>query len=365
MRNTPFKFTIALIILVVFFCNKNDATYTIEYIEDVKYIHNHAPLWGDEPKVTLEFVQKIGDPYSKDEAYRFKTGDINVDEDGNIYVIDRNNKLIKRYSPDGKFLDTIDIKKKELGEVSEYLYLDISKEGILYINDSSNYRIIKMLTDGTFLDAFTYENRVRKFVLFSTGDFIALPQKRNPPHSYKEESILAVCNDKGNVIRDFGNPIDMKDLSAIRLFSTVHHYAIDENDNVYASFDLWNRVDKYKFDGTHIFSADRPLNYEPIDSLITDGVFVESTTISNGVEIDHKGRAWVTTAHVDFDKVKIYVYLNNSLFDFHIFDPDGIFLGSIPMPLCKRSISLRIFGTRLFLFVESGSSIFEYKIVEK
>ena len=81
--------------LLLFFCGKSDKTYTIEIKDGVKHIHNHAPLWGDEPKVSLKFVQKIGEYDAKDENYQFYDPfEVARDSEGNIYVVDGGNRRV-------------------------------------------------------------------------------------------------------------------------------------------------------------------------------------------------------------------------------------------------------------------------------
>jgi len=43
----------------------------IEYEDGVRIIHNDKPIWGDNPKVSLEFVRQIGVFEGPDENYMF------------------------------------------------------------------------------------------------------------------------------------------------------------------------------------------------------------------------------------------------------------------------------------------------------
>lgn len=361
MKIKPALLIFIAIIAFVFCCSKSDETYTIEIKDGVKHIHNIAPLWGDEPKVTLEYVQTIGNPYSDNDAYKFRASSVAVDKNGNIYVADMREKRVQKYSRDGKYLSTIDIRQHVSDHLHINYYLQFSLEDILYVQDSRMNNTIRLLAYGTLIDTFTCENRVGRLALFSNGNIIAYPVERDP-NRYNDEILLAVCDDNGTVIREFGDPVIIKSET---VFNNVK-YDIDKNDNVFASFTHLNRIDKYESDGTHIFTADRPLRYEPIDSLlIIDGSFLEVTWVTKGTGIDHKGRLWVATAHVDLNRVPTYVYLNNSVYNFNIFDSDGVLLGSMPMPICQREFLMWIFGSRLFLSYGGNYSIIEYRIVDK
>ncbi len=78
-------FGMFLLLLYSTSCSTQEKTYTVEMIDGVKYIHNHAPVWGETSKVKLEFVRKYGDPNETDSNYLFyKPMDIAVDrEEGN------------------------------------------------------------------------------------------------------------------------------------------------------------------------------------------------------------------------------------------------------------------------------------------
>ena len=114
MRNS---FTIALAVLFALFCSSSETTYTVDTIDGVRYVYNTAPLWGDEPKVELEFVQKIGGIEATDENYQlFKAFDATKDPDGNIYVLDSGNFRIQKYDTRGNYLTTFGKQGRGPGE---------------------------------------------------------------------------------------------------------------------------------------------------------------------------------------------------------------------------------------------------------
>ena len=153
MRNIPFKFTGVLIILVVFFCGKKDATYTIEMKDGVKYVHNQAPLWGDTTKVELEYVQKIGDLEAEDENYLlFEPSDIIKDTQGNLYILDAGNYRIQKYDTDGKFLATFGRRGQGPAEF-EYPYsIKLDNENNLLVGDFASNSIMVLDQDGREID---------------------------------------------------------------------------------------------------------------------------------------------------------------------------------------------------------------------
>ena len=81
-----------LILLQLTFC----FSQKIEYKNGIKIIHNGKPLWGNNPKVVLEFVRKIGELEGDDENYQlYQPQDVIRDSKGNIYVIEVGNNRIQ------------------------------------------------------------------------------------------------------------------------------------------------------------------------------------------------------------------------------------------------------------------------------
>ncbi|MCP4726933.1 MAG: 6-bladed beta-propeller, partial [bacterium] len=92
-------------------------TYTFEEIDGVRHIHNLSALWGDEPEVELEFVQKIGVLEGSDDNYLlFKPNDAVVDSRGNIYIAEGGNYRVQKFSEDGKYIRTIGTRGSGPGE---------------------------------------------------------------------------------------------------------------------------------------------------------------------------------------------------------------------------------------------------------
>ncbi|KPK95925.1 hypothetical protein AMJ80_02860 [bacterium SM23_31] len=116
---------------------QSDEPYTIEVIDGVRHVHNHAPLWGDEPKVALEFVRVWGGSNETDENYWFfKPCDTAVDSEGNLYVLEWGTYRIQKYDPEGKFLATFGRKGQGPGEFQNPTDIDAYSDCNVYIRDS-------------------------------------------------------------------------------------------------------------------------------------------------------------------------------------------------------------------------------------
>ena len=142
MKIKPSLFIFITIIAFASYCSKNDKTYTIEIKDGVEHIHNKASLLGDEQKVSLEFIQKIGELDAQDENYMFyQHGDIVRDANGNLYVLDAGNYRIQKFDPQGKYLATFGRKGQGPSEFNIPNGLQIDAEGNLYVCNAISSRL--------------------------------------------------------------------------------------------------------------------------------------------------------------------------------------------------------------------------------
>ncbi|MCH7783683.1 hypothetical protein IID62_11525, partial [candidate division KSB1 bacterium] len=53
-------------------CAPKEQTYTVEMVDGTRVVHNLAPAWGDEQKITLNLVRTLGEVgVEEDENYQF------------------------------------------------------------------------------------------------------------------------------------------------------------------------------------------------------------------------------------------------------------------------------------------------------
>ncbi|MFC1554547.1 NHL repeat-containing protein [candidate division KSB1 bacterium] len=372
---------IIVLTAILFSCSSNESEPNdVEFIGGKKHIHNNAALWGDEPEVELKFVRKIGDLDGLDENYWLhQPRDLAVDKAGNVYIVDQSNHRIQKYSPDGKYISTIGREGEGPGEFIFPNSIDISNDDILYVNDSNNLRVVRLTTDGSVINIFKNGIRNNVIRLFSDGNF-AGRSTGSGSNIQGADSLCMVFDNNGKIVKEIGLPVDWEDDRA-NLLLNLFHVEVDNKNNVCLSFINQNRIDKYSYTGEHIFTSTRPLKFKPVDKVVyievgpgrktgKQGRDVLTIPVTNGISVDYKERIWVPTANMDFTKTDTNEYLSKSgdkapLMDFHIFNSEGIFLGSLPMPVMNRFFTLRIFGSRLFLIDYSDDTcVLEYEIVD-
>ncbi|MBL7084321.1 MAG: 6-bladed beta-propeller [Candidatus Aminicenantes bacterium] len=144
-------FLSVLIILVSFGDQKVEWKGKIDIENGIKIINNpKEPLYG-EIKFELEEDLSIGN--EDDENYLFYgVGDIQVDEGGNIYVLDSRNHRLQVFDKNGNYLRTIGKKGQGPGEFNVPTHLQLDDEtGNIFVTDRSR-TIVIFEKEGKYID---------------------------------------------------------------------------------------------------------------------------------------------------------------------------------------------------------------------
>ena len=267
MRIKTALFIFITIIAFLFNCGKSDETYTIEIKDGVNYVHNIAPAWGDEPKVEIEFVQKIGEYDTEDENYMlYRVMDIARDSDGNIYVVDAGNYRIQKYDSNGQYLATFGRKGQGPSEFEYPRSIGLASNGNMYIYDQGNSRISVLSKEGRELRTFKFGERAAEFQMLRSDEFITKNISGIITDSFDALSepvteytlpLIQIYSNKGELLREFGKPFDYKDIFVNR--SGNQFYSCSDNNNfIYITFMYHNRVEKYSSEGELLLTVDRP-----------------------------------------------------------------------------------------------------------
>jgi hypothetical protein len=148
-------FSIALFIsifMLLISCQKQKAQWkgTIEEENGVTVVKNpKEPMYGEDI-VNLEKEISIGNPEGKEEYVFYRTL-MDVDKDGNMYILDIAAPNIRVFDPEGNYKQTIGRKGQGPGEMLSPRSIHITPQNEIMVYDSRNRRFSFYSLDGNFI----------------------------------------------------------------------------------------------------------------------------------------------------------------------------------------------------------------------
>ena len=382
--------SIRLILLSILLvsCSESE-NFTVKTIYGIRYVHNLAPenAGETEPQLSLRLIRKLGGNGSDQENYKFTNiRDIARDSQGNIYILDGSNQRIRKYDTNGEYRDTIWRKGQFPGNMKQPKFLEFNKTDNLFVWDSNANNLFAFRADGFFLATINLNNPpvIQGFQILSTGNILLNSWDLTTPRM-PEGKPLTFENDLSQKIKiydakgekrveflssvDFGSPI--ANMNGNNIYT-----AVDEDDNIYVSFFMQNRVEKYRANGKQVFVADRFLDYWAYSTVVAadEGgsqriILDTGTFVSESLGLDNKGRIWVSTYLSQGETVVSYSRYRDKLtaipgnLVFHVFGNDGVWLDIVESPL--RFNRVRFFGDRVYFIDTAKLSVYEYQIMER
>ncbi|KPK93239.1 hypothetical protein AMJ80_06060 [bacterium SM23_31] len=354
-----------IILLNLASCGKDESS-TFKIIDEIKYIQNRAPLWGDEPKIKLELIQRIGDVDSLGDNYHFfRPTDVVVDEEENIYVLDYGDCRIQKYDSKGKHLATIGRRGQGPGDFLSPRCMNIAGDSNIYILDSGNRKVQIFNPSGKYEGYIGMQDKFPHHLrLLFTGEFVfnfETPDDSNP-------ALISIINKETGLIRIIGEVSAHKDPVIWNALNSTQ-FDIDRNDNIYVCFMNQNRIDKYTCDGKCIFRTNRPLQYEVIHRRQKSGAY-QITNVARSMAVDDEERIWVVTFKMQIEELmkksmenpEEKSELEKQMTELDVFDRNGILLCKIPLD--EGNVYIRIFNDHLYIIDYGKMYISEYKIVD-
>jgi hypothetical protein len=391
MKRLIFVIPIAAVISILQIECRHDSSidtskFSVEVIDGVRYIHNHAPQRGDASGVKLEPIGKIGELESEEEK------DILYDpvgaarlSNGDILILEGNGCTVKRYNKDHEFISSFGQRGQGPGDfISPFILRLNIKRNKLYVADN---KISWFLLDGRYEGSFKPKKaRIGGSSISAqygtsgmavlSGSRVILPNDTSTWDDLEEHKLLSVYDETGMIIRSFG-AVKQYDDPKLTLNANIAYFSNDNNDNIFVAYAFQNKIDKYSQDGKMIFSTDRYLPYKIKNEmkaiLFKSGdmerefLWPSVTSITKGICLDQKNRIWVLTflkqpnKFGGFDNEKNLTHC----YEFDVFDSSGILLFKVPFPNVGFD-NISIYDDRMYLIdSQNEACVHEYRIVER
>jgi len=389
MKHLIFVIPIAVAISILLIVCRHDSSidtslFTVEVIDGVRYVHNHASQLGDNSGVKLELIGKIGKLESEEEKdILYDPVDAARLSNGDILILEGKGCSVKRYNKDHEFISSFGQRGQGPGDfLSPFsLRLNLSRNK-LYVGD---YRISMFSVDGSFEQGFKPE-RIAVFgsigaqyrtsgMAVLSGSRVILPSDPSLWVDSGEHKLLSVYDKKGKIINYFGAAKQYDD-PKLTLNANIVYFSTDNKDNIYVAYAFQNRIDKYSPEGKILFSTDRYLPYKlknemkavlfKSGDLEREFLWPSVTSVTKGISIDPKSRIWVLTFLKQPNKYGAFDDEENltNCYEFDVFDSNGILLFKVPFPNVRVD-NISIYDDRIYLIdSQKEACVHEYRIVE-
>ncbi|MBN2790094.1 MAG: 6-bladed beta-propeller [Candidatus Delongbacteria bacterium] len=331
------KKIISIVIIVILFtgCNNSTtATYTVENKDGIEVIKNdNIPADPDyKIKMRLSADLNFDEISQKDTSNAVQLNNIELDQYGNMYVLDARKSKIHKFDKYGKRLVTFGERGQGPGEFIGAGFFVVWHDTV-YVPFNQQFKILKFDTDGNFITDKRYEDprdfprafwKTRNFV---TGiSMIPLPEEGEAV--FKRN--LNLFNDKFNKLKtfmedrvDFGTNIFDLNLVrnpcvAVSSDSLVYLPRYSYNDYIIDVYDFYgNKRQVIKKKYRKIAFTENEISQFQVfldrNGLTAKGKFKNSITL---ISMDKYDRLWVLAAQPESEKRKLYdifekgIYIN-------------------------------------------------------
>ncbi|MFA7124288.1 MAG: hypothetical protein WC212_09620 [Candidatus Delongbacteria bacterium] len=313
MKLTKIIIPIVFTLLIVFSCTKKEATYKQYDLNGIRITENSTTPADSTFRIELKEVGFI-DMENETDSNRYISmiANIDIDSEGNLYIMDIMKRIIHKYDKNCNFVKTFGRMGNGPGEFEYPGTINVRKDSI-FIPNLTTLQIIKYDTDGNFI-VNKRMNDVSKFPSY--------PKKFGK--RYVSESInILPDEEKGIVMYEDINLYDSR-FNFIKYLYKNEYYAnagetdelvekalvITFNDSLLYVYE--KSIDKYQidvFDNEGIKVGEIRKNYRRIKD--THDSYVHSVT---SMVTDKYGRLWIEIYDEADPKKYVYDVFDNDIF---------------------------------------------------
>ncbi len=328
----------------------------IGYEDGVKVVKNPAePVYGE---MFIELEEELSIGREDDENYLFYgPRKIDVDEQGNIYILERGNFRIQKFNRDGQYLQTIGKKGQGPGEFERPYTFFLDRNGDIYVSDRRKIHYFK--NDGEFVRTTGLSDLVTNLYVASDGNIFGLVSRFQENENNR---CVVKMDSQGKLVKYLAQfsdikPVRRKSEGTSMAFSLSHEYTpalyltYSTNDKLLYGHSSDYSLYLINLEGDVELKITKEEALHPISQREKDKIFEGFSALREqwpkGVveEATHfpSYRPFFSRLLID-DKERIYVRKISSVLEerehveFDVFSRDGYYLYKINLPFSPELI---------------------------
>lgn len=333
-------------------------------------------------EIIIEEVSVFAEKEDDDNYIFWEPTGFDIDENGNVYILDTRNGRIQKFDDNGRYLNTIGQRGSGPGELKYPVSIRIS-DTKMFVYDPGNVRISTFTLEGKVIDSVTSGKYFNSIMFDYEGN---LYSKDTWPISIgsSKPTVLAKYNSKGKFEFNMGEKVFWpmsatkkakreggSSTTYVSLFGSNILFTIDKNNNVHVTYPFnSSQITKYSSSGTELLKIDHKMErlevveedkeflYEKFSGYNIVGIPKHKPFIKF-INTDDNNNIWITTYDGDI----------NGEIHFHVFSEEGQFLYSTIItaknPRTVRQIRIKKDNIYVFFYSqENGAKLIKYRIKE-
>ena len=320
-----------LITILCCSCSQQNSGWkgTIEEVGGVTVVKNpKEPIYGEEV-FSLEEELSIGEVDGREEYMFSQLGNVKVDEEERIYVLDTKEAHIKIFDRDGAYLKTVSKKGQGPGELGLPRPISITSKNEIMIPDLMNRRLTFFSLEGEFIKNIS----TAEMSLFSTkidtqGNIIGMVSVREEGNSRYE--LKKFDPDLNYIYSIASSPLPT--INNFDPFMAVLRWDLNNNDQVVFGYPKTYEIRISDSDGNEVKKITK--EYDPVE--VTQEEIEELEEMPPGIKVSmSKFHPAYNRIFVD-DELRIFVSTWEKIkegegYYYDVFDGDGKYIAKIPL----------------------------------
>jgi hypothetical protein len=324
-------YSLILIVLAFFACSEPKWKGTITNEGGVIVARNpKEPLYRT-PIIDLKEDLSIGGASAEGENAVADISDFVVDDDENIYILDRKNFHVQVFDSSGKYVRTIGRKGQGPGELElSFMISLVRSSGELAIHQATR-RLSFFRTDGTFVRDHSYKDLFAgRSVCDSVGHIYVMEIRQGDDGS---RSIIKKLASDGSLLATLGDTPFVSS-GKFNPFAPRSWFRIDTNDNFVYSYPETYEIQFFGASDAKVFKK-VIRDYEPVPVTTEERSEQEKNYQGTNTDFDfptfHPAFGWFFLSDLGHVLVATFEKTADGRIIHDIFDPKGRFVGRVPL----------------------------------